>query len=318
VTLTAAASTIPLDANAAGLGVAVAGSHDVQTARYRFVSPTYFELFDIALTSGRPFTADEARSGAPVAIVSESAARRWWPNRSAVGETLELVKGTRVLDSTARIARYDRVHVIGVVRDTGADLSTNGGIVPMVHLPIDPAAAGLGLLVRVTGEAEASRRALDRSLAAVAPGAVQEIHKLQEYVVGRLYPYRAAYWVSGVIGAIALLLTISGVYGVLAYLVAQRSKEIGIRVALGANAWSVTSLVLRQSLQLALAGLAVGVLVALAAARVFGSRVPMLQAFDPLAYLAGAAVVIVACLGASSIPALRAARLDPMTTLRAD
>ena len=151
-----------------------------------------------------------------------------------------------------------------------------------------------------------------------APGAVQQIHKLQEFVAGRLYPFRAAYWVSGAVGVLALLLTIAGVYGVLSYLVAQRAKEIGIRIALGANVSTVVSLVIGQSLRLAAVGLPIGVLFALGAARIFGWRVMMLQAFDPVAYVAGALVVVIACLMASSIPALRAARLDPMTTLRAD
>ncbi|HMJ82607.1 MAG TPA: FtsX-like permease family protein, partial [Vicinamibacterales bacterium] len=119
-------------------------------------------------------------------------------------------------------------------------------------------------------------------------------------------------------GVLALLLTISGVYGVLSYLVAQRAKEIGIRIALGANVSTVVSLVMGQSLRLAAVGLPIGVLLALGAARIFGWRVMMLQAFDPVAYVAGALVVVIACLMASSIPALRAARLDPMSTLRAD
>ena len=123
---------------------------------------------------------------------------------------------------------------------------------------------------------------------------------------------------SGAIGVLALLLTISGVYGVLSYLVAQRAKEIGVRIALGANVTTVVSLVIGQSLRLAAVGLPIGVLLALGAARIFGWRVMMLQAFDPVAYLGGTLVVVIACVVASSFPALRAARIDPMTTLRAD
>ena len=117
---------------------------------------------------------------------------------------------------------------------------------------------------------------------------------------------------------LALLLTISGIYGVLSYLVAQRAKEIGIRIALGAKIRDVVALVLVQSLRLATIGAVIGVALALGAAKVFGWRIVMLRAFDPTAYIAGVIVVVAACAIASSIPARRAARIDPMTTLRAD
>jgi predicted permease len=313
----AAASTIPLDASSPGVSVDVPGRSHVFRTRYRFVSPGYFDLFDVAIRSGRNFTLDEARSGAPVAIVSETAARQWWPDRSAIGQSVRIVPDGPV-SAAGRLARHATVQVIGVAVDTAADLGQTGPFTSAIHLPIDPTASGAGLVVRVIGDAETSRRSLDRSLAVAAPGAVQEIHKLQELVAGRLYPFRAAYWVSGAVGVLALLLTISGVYGVLSYLVAQRAKEIGIRIALGANVSTVVSLVIGQSLRLAAVGLPIGVLLAVGAARIFGWRVMMLQAFDPLAYLGGTLVVVIACVAASSFPALRAARIDPMTTLRAD
>ena len=314
----ASASTIPLDASSPGVSVAPPGRSDVFRTRYRFVSPGYFDVFEVAIRRGRNFTLEEARAGAAVAIVSETAAQQWWPDRDAIGQSLRIVPDRLVRDATARIGRHATVQVIGVALDTAADLGQTGPFHSAIHLPIDPTASDTGLVVRVYGEAEAARRSLDRSLAVAAPGAVQEIHKLQEFVAGRLYPFRAAYWVSGAVGALALLLTISGVYGVLSYLVAQRAKEIGIRIALGANASAVVSLVLGQSLRLAAIGLPIGVLLALGAARIFGWRVMMLQAFDPLAYVVGTLVVVIACVVASSFPALRAARLDPMTSLRAD
>jgi predicted permease len=314
----ASASTIPLDASSPGVSVALPARSDVFRTRYRFVSPGYFDVFDVAIRSGRNFTLEEARAGAAVAIVSETAAQQWWPDRDAIGQSLRIVLDGPVRDATARLGRHATVQVIGVAVDTAADLGQTGPFHSAIHLPIDPTASGTGLVVRVNGEAEAARRSLDRSLAVAAPGAVQEIHKLQEFVAGRLYPFRAAYWVSGAIGALALLLTVSGVYGVLSYLVAQGAKEIGIRIALGANVSAVVSLVLGQSLRLAAIGLPIGVLLALGAARVFGWRVMMLRAFDPFAYVAGTLVVVIACVVASSFPALRAARLDPMTTLRAD
>ena len=317
VTAIAAASPTPLNATSPAVAVALSASADLLQTRYRFVSPGYFDVFGVPIVGGRNFTSAEARAGAGVAIVSESAARRWWPDGRAIGQPVRIVPDTRV-DRAARIRRHHTVQVVGVARDTPVDISDAGPVSVGLHLPIDPADTGAELAVRVAGEAEAARRSLDQSLAVAAPGAVQEIHKLQEFAAGRLYPYQAASWVAGAIGVLALLLTISGLYGVLSYLVAQRAKEIGIRIALGATVRDVVVLVFAQSLRLATIGAMVGVAVALGAAKVFGWRIVMLRAFDPTAYIAGVLVVAAACAIASSIPAGRAARIDPMTTLRAD
>ena len=172
--------------------------------------------------------------------------------------------------------------------------------------------------MRVSGDTETARRSLDAALAIAAPGAVREIHKLQEFVAGRLYPFRAAYAVAAAVGLLALLLTITGVYGVVSYLVTQRAKEISIRFALGADVGKIVTLVVRHSLRLAWLGLCAGTLIALGGARIFGWRVMMLKAFDPFSYVAGILVVVVACVVASCVPAFRASKIDPMQMLRAD
>jgi predicted permease len=316
----AGASAIPLDATAPDVALATLDRPELVSVRYRYVSPSYFDVFDLPILSGRTFTTEEAEAGAPVAILSAAAAARLWPDqpqRDAVGRVLRVVPDRRTRPG-ARIARFQTVQVIGIARDSGADLGKNGPLPAAVHFPASLTMAGSGLVVRVSGEPEAARRSLDTSLAVAAPGAVQEIHKLQEFVSGRVYPFRAAYWVAGVVGGLALLLTVSGLYGVLSYLVTQRAKEISIRMALGANTPTVVSLVIAQSMRLAAIGLPAGVLLALGAAMVFASKLVMIDTFDAFAYLAGALAVFAACLAASFFPALRAARLDPMTILRAD
>jgi predicted permease len=318
VTRIASTSTIPLDGMAPTVAATRPGSSTPVRVRYRYVSEGYFDLFDVPIVAGRAFTREEAVAGTPVAILSETAAARLFPDRHAVGETIRIAPNNGKLVPGARINRFATVQIVGLVRDHAADLANDGPATAAVHFPSSAIASNSGLVVRVTGEPEAARRTLDAAMAIAVPGGVEEIHKLQEFAAGRLYPFRVAYWVSGAVGMLALLLTLTGVYGVLSYLVTQRRKEIGIRVALGANVWAVLALVMGQSLRLAATGLPIGLLLALGAARLFGWRVLMLQAFDPVAYVAGALVVVIACLMASSFPALRAARLDPMSTLRAD
>ena len=308
VTGVAASSAVPLEGTAPSVSV---GPDDgkLQSTRYRFVTPTYFEVLDIPLVKGRSFTTDEAAGGAAVTVVSETVARRWWPNGDAVGQWVR-AKG--------RIRRHAAFQVIGVARDTTADIDRDGPATSAIYLPILATASGSGLIARVRGEPEAARRLIDAALATAAPGAIREIHKMQELVAGRLYPFRMAYWIAGVVGVLALLLTIAGVYGVLSYLVTQRAKEISIRVALGAGVLAVVGLVIRRSLRLAALGLLLGALLATGAVRIAAARLLMINVSDTAAFVAGTFVVLSACLLASCIPAVRAARIDPMTTLRAD
>src|SRR5207244_7346682 len=136
-------------------------------------------------------------------------------------------------------------------------------------------AAGYILLVRVKGDAEVARQALDTALAALVPGAVNEIHSVDEILAGQLYPFRAAYWVSSAIGVLALLLTLSGIYGVLSYVVSQRTKEIWIRMAMGATTRTVTGLVVKQSMRLGIIGTLLGGGLAFGVLRIVASEVAM-------------------------------------------
>src|SRR5262249_32254403 len=125
VTAVAGASSIPLSANATGVAAVLPGRSDLLRTRYRFVSPGFFDLFDIPIVAGRNFTSEEARAGARVAIVSETIARQWWPERDAVGQSVRIVPDART-DAAARIRRFAEVHVIGIVRDTAADVGEAG------------------------------------------------------------------------------------------------------------------------------------------------------------------------------------------------
>jgi ABC-type antimicrobial peptide transport system permease subunit len=174
------------------------------------------------------------------------------------------------------------------------------------------------LVVRMKGNPESARRAIEQAVEEVAPNE-GTVSSTKERLDRYFYPFRALAAIAGFLGALALLLTVSGVFGVSSYAMTQRRKEFGIRIALGAGEARVMGLALRQSLRLAAAGAAMGVLAALAVARVIAhSLMQTIDVFDLGGYAAGVLVVIAAALAAAWVPARRAVRVDPIVTLRCD
>ena len=216
--------------------------------------------------------------------------------------------------------------VVGVVSDVGG-LAGRMMFQPFsfsgVYLPIDPQRPGTSLMLRVTGDVEQSRIALLDTLTRVDPALDHEVGTMRTMAGMGAYMLQIAFWVTLALGALALALTVSGLFSVLSYLVAQRAKEVGVRMALGATTRDIVVLVLWQSVRpvgfglLAGGGLAAGLAVVLLAitASEIGRTVRVL---DPLAYGASLLVIVVACVLGASVPALRAARVDPMATLRND
>jgi ABC-type antimicrobial peptide transport system permease subunit len=174
------------------------------------------------------------------------------------------------------------------------------------------------VLVHVRGEVEAERQRLETHLGAVAPGAINDIHSLDQYRAAGLYAFRAASMIGAAVGGLALLLTLSGIYGVISYFVTQRAKEIGIRVALGATKHTVTGLVLKQSLRLTAFGIVLGTALAFMLARLLSTQMIFLRVFDGLAFGGGVLLVASAAIAAGYIPARRAIGIDPIETLRYD
>ena len=313
----AATAAVPLDAGLPSARVSV-GDGEVADSSYDYVSPEYFAVLGVPILRGRNFSKEEALAGASVAIVSETLAQRLWPGRDALGQSLRLMPDARSSLSGRTPLRDPVVRVVGVARDMNTGFVEDYTSRMLIYFPTHPRAAGTALLMRVNGDPETARQSIDRALAAAAPGAVDRIHRMQELVAGRVYPFRVAYWVSALLGTLALLLTVSGIYGVVSYLVAQRVREMGIRMALGATARSIVGMVLKQSLRLAAVGIGIGGALALGVSRLFASALEMMSAFDATAFVAGILLVLASCLAAAFIPSLRAARIDPMTTLRHD
>ena len=314
---------------AAGLAprAALAEAGGIKTAvAYKFVSAEYFSVLDIAVVRGRAFTPAERTSDLSVAIVSETAARALWPNADAVGQVMRLdpdqeteprgAKEEPPLESRA-------FTVAGVVQDV-----PGFRIMPLkeavVYVPTSAAMPGTSLIARVHGDPDLARQTLLNRLITIDPDMARQVLTLRTMARMETYFLQVAFWLTVVLGGLALALTLSGLFGVLSYLVAQRAREIGVRMALGATTHDVTRLVLSQSIRPVAFGLLFGggsaaglaaLLLATPAAATIGEIVHVL---DPVAYAVSLLIIIAACLMAAWIPASRAARLDPSNTLRQD
>ncbi len=282
------------------------------TASTTRVSPGYFATLGIPVVRGRSFSDAEARVGDAVVLVSASAARQLWGNGEAIGATVRLASPYETDLMKARSAR-----VIGVVGDAVVGFIGERKDHPAVYEAGAVTGALETLVLRTRSGADEARRELQRTLAGIDPGGSIEMHTLEESLAVQVYPFRAAHWVATALGVIALILTITGIYGVLAFVVALREKEIGIRLALGATRWAIVGLVVRQSIRLAVIGVVGGALLALGASCFIASHLTMMPAFDAVALVAGTAIVLAAALAAAYVPSRRAANLDPVESLRA-
>jgi hypothetical protein len=289
--------------------------------RYTFVSPEYFTMLRIPLVGGRPFRPEEARTAARVAIVSDSTAQAFWPGTDPIGRTIRIERPTSPGRVDA-IDGYTQVTVIGRVHDVVSGLMVEGPDRGHIYLPAaasDPHASALLFTPRA---ADGFRPDLLRGRFRVLGynPELLEIVALEEMRQTQMYPMRAASWVGALLGGIALLVSIAGLYGVLSYTLAQRTREIGIRMALGATASAVVGLVMRQSARMAALGVAIGLAVSFAVLQILASVVQLSQVsfLDPVSFATAVLVVGVATALAAYYPSRRATRIDPAETLRAE
>jgi predicted permease len=278
------------------------------------VSAEYFRLMHIPIVSGRAFTPDDVRSAdATPAVISEHMAARFWPGEDALGRRF-------------RVAREKKYIVVGIARDA-RNLGLDGAPVPFFYgaIRLDPwllpgvpmrPAPDFALVVRVSGE-----RAVDavrQAAKAIDPAVLVETQSLAARLADRLGPTRTASLFAGLLGGLATLLAIIGVYCGIAYAASQRTREIGVRLALGATHADIVRMMMRQGRTPLIAGLLSGALLATGAAQVVRSLLFGLSPVDPLAF--AGTTLLLAALAALAMyrPARRAARLDPVTTLRTE
>ena len=311
----AAAASIPLNGILPPVLISAGAGAKTSDAWYNYVSPEFFSLLDIPVLEGRNFTADEARSGAPVAIISQLTARRLWPQGNALDREIFIRHDDR-RNWGSELPRHPALRVVGVTRNIISCTIPYGPDPPLIYFPATT--ANYSVLIRVNGNVENARLRLDKELSMLAGEDIQDIHSMDQGFALSVYMFRVGSWVGMLLGGLALGLTLSGIYGVLSYLVSQRTKEIGIRMALGASVGGVTRLVMTQSMRLAAVGLGFGTAMALGVSRFLASHLVFINTFDLLAYGAGMVLVVAAALGAAYFPSRRAARIDPLTTLRYD
>jgi len=274
------------------------------------VSPDYFTVLRTPLVSGRFFTESDQSGSQFVALVDRATAARYWPGQSPLGKRVKI----RSTQFTA-----DWATVIGVVGNIRQDAIDAEGTPHVYYSIYQLGGRTLNLMVRSAADPVRLGESLRRQVQAVDPNLpVFSISTLSGVVESSLTPHRFSAQLMGAFAVLALLLAAIGIYGVLAYFVGQRVREIGVRMALGASRAEVVRLVLSQGMAPILAGTAVGLVGSFACSRLLGQLLYGVSTSDPLVFLAVPAFLLMTAFAASYIPARRATRVDPLTALRCD
>jgi predicted permease len=282
------------------------------------IEPDYFATLKIPLVAGRDFTAADRADAARVVILPESTARRLWPGQDAVGKFLFWQKGRADLPGSGPV-QMTKIQVVGIVRDANRGGPTRPDAQQIsLYAPLQQRyQAGITLFVR-TGDGHRPINELRTLLTSMDPNLpiITERALEDQLLAPPVMQLQVASSVSGTVGLIGLLLAAIGLYGVTAYMVVQRTREIGIRIALGAERGDVVGMVLRQGMTLMAIGSGVGLLLALGVGRLLRARLFGLPALDPITF--GAATLLFAAIGliACYIPARRATKIDAMEALR--
>ena len=279
------------------------------SAMYNTISIDYFRTMQIPILRGRAFTDADGDNSQYVAILSEAMAKKFWPDADPIGRQFQM----------SSEAKHSMV-VVGVVKDVRYQ-GVTGVIPPVFYAPFVQHQSGNSLQfvqVRTTAAPETMIPEIERTIQSLAPQLpVFDVETMRQalYTLNGLLVYRIGAGLAAVLGVLGLILAIVGVYGVVSYAASQKTHEIGVRMALGAQPTDILKMVFGEGLFIVAIGLAVGIAMALAAAQVVGKFLTV-SAMDPVTYVAVSAILTIVALSACYIPARRAMRVDPMVALR--
>ncbi len=275
-------------------------------SRFNAVGAGYFGVVGVPMLAGREFTANDRSGSARVAIVNETFAKKFNLGRNAVGKHMSL--GSDSLN----------IEIIGLVKDS--KYSEVKQVIPPVYVLPYPQAGRVGSMnfyVRAALPTEQIVRAINAAMKRIDPNLpVEDLKTMPQQVRENVFLDRMISTMSAAFALLATLLAAVGLYGVLAYSVAQRTREIGVRMALGANAGSVRAMILRQVAGMAAIGGAIGIAGALGLGHAAQSLLYQLNGYDPVVFVVSTLVLLLVAFGAGFIPALRASRVDPLQALR--
>ena len=284
------------------------------------VSPGFFEVFDIPVKRGRAFNPRDDEGAPPVALINETMAERFWPEGDPLAD--RLVIGRNVMKEFADEPERQIIGVVGDVRDAG--LNNDPGprmYVPQAQVPdaanaLNVRISPMAWVVRTQIAPHSLSPQIEEALRQASGLPVANITSMEEVVSRSTSRQRFNMWLMTVFGCAALLLAAIGIYGLMAYSVRQRTQEIGIRLALGAEMSHVKNMIVIQGMRMALVGVVIGLASAFALSRFIASFLFGVEAWDPLVFVAAPAVLSAIALLAVWLPARRASRVDPTEALR--
>jgi predicted permease len=273
------------------------------TAEYNQIGPAYLATTGVPLVSGREFTRADNETAQPVAIVNDTMAAQYWRGRDPVGQRLQVKGQWLQVVGVARISKYR---------------SLTETAKPFFYVPMRQSfSINTGLNIRTRLGPEAMATTLAREVKALDPNlAVSEVITMREQVDRMSWTQRAAVILMGIFGGLALVLAAIGLYGVMSYAVSQSRRELGLRMALGANAAELLRLVMKKGLAITAAGIVVGAAASVILTRMIADLLFKVSPRDPLAFGSAFAVMVIVSVAACFLPAWRASRTDPLKALR--
>lgn len=280
------------------------------------VSPDYFQTMGIALVRGRGFTAADTRDTPPVVVIDEVLAQRFFPNEDPLGQRLKATADAPGMEIVG-IVRHVEPNSLDAQGTTPAQFYLNFNQVPLQALPTQ--VRRINLLTRTTVEPTSLAAAVRAQIAALNQDqAVFNVRTMEQSIAQSIAPRRFSMLLLVIFALIALALASLGIYGLLSYTVAQRAREIGVRMALGAQRSDVLKLVIGQGMKLAFIGVVIGLIASWAVTRTIKSLLFGISASDPITFIAIALLLALVALFACFIPARRATNIDPMIALRSE